>query len=35
VLELAGFADSFRVTVSSEEVQRGKLALDVERVALA
>ena len=29
VLELAGFAGSFRVTVSSEEVQRGKPAPDV------
>ena len=29
VLDLAGFADSFRVTVSSEEVQRGKPAPDV------
>jgi HAD superfamily hydrolase (TIGR01509 family) len=29
VLELAGFADAFRVTVSSEEVERGKPAPDV------
>jgi beta-phosphoglucomutase-like phosphatase (HAD superfamily) len=29
VLELAGFADSFRVTVSSEEVERGKPDPDV------
>jgi len=29
VLELAGFRDSFRVTVSSEEVERGKPAPDV------
>ena len=29
VLELAGFADAFRVTVSSEEVSRGKPAPDV------
>jgi HAD superfamily hydrolase (TIGR01509 family) len=29
VLELAGFADAFRVTVSSEEVARGKPAPDV------
>jgi HAD superfamily hydrolase (TIGR01509 family) len=29
VLELAGFAGAFRVTVSSEEVQRGKPAPDV------
>jgi HAD superfamily hydrolase (TIGR01509 family) len=29
VLELAGFADAFRVTVSSEEVPRGKPAPDV------
>ena len=29
VLELAGFADCFRVTLSSEEVQRGKPAPDV------
>jgi HAD superfamily hydrolase (TIGR01509 family) len=29
VLELAGFADSFRVTLSSEEVRRGKPAPDV------
>jgi HAD superfamily hydrolase (TIGR01509 family) len=29
VLELAGIADRFRVTVSSEEVQRGKPAPDV------
>ena len=29
VLELAGFADSFRVAVSSEEVDRGKPAPDV------
>jgi HAD superfamily hydrolase (TIGR01509 family) len=29
VLELAGFADAFAVTVSSEEVQRGKPAPDV------
>jgi len=29
VLDLAGFADAFRVTVSSEEVSRGKPAPDV------
>jgi HAD superfamily hydrolase (TIGR01509 family) len=29
VLELAGFGDAFRVTVSSEEVERGKPAPDV------
>ena len=29
VLELAGFADAFRATVSSEEVERGKPAPDV------
>jgi HAD superfamily hydrolase (TIGR01509 family) len=29
VLSLAGFADAFRVTVSSEEVERGKPAPDV------
>ena len=29
VLELAGFGDSFQVTVSSEEVERGKPAPDV------
>jgi HAD superfamily hydrolase (TIGR01509 family) len=29
VLELTGFADAFRVTVSSEEVERGKPAPDV------
>jgi HAD superfamily hydrolase (TIGR01509 family) len=29
VLELAGFADAFRVTVSSEEVERGKPGPDV------
>jgi len=29
VLELAGFGDCFRVTVSSEEVERGKPAPDV------
>jgi HAD superfamily hydrolase (TIGR01509 family) len=29
VLELAGFADAFRVTISSEEVERGKPAPDV------
>lgn len=29
VLELAGFADRFRVTLSSEEVPRGKPAPDV------
>jgi HAD superfamily hydrolase (TIGR01509 family) len=29
VLELASFADAFRVTVSSEEVERGKPAADV------
>jgi beta-phosphoglucomutase-like phosphatase (HAD superfamily) len=29
VLELAGLADAFRVTLSSEEVERGKPAPDV------
>jgi HAD superfamily hydrolase (TIGR01509 family) len=34
VLELAGFGDAFQVTVSSEEVERGKPAPDVyERTA--
>ena len=35
MLELAGFADAFRVTVSSEEVARGKPAPDVYLAAAA
>jgi beta-phosphoglucomutase-like phosphatase (HAD superfamily) len=35
VLELAGFGDAFRVTVSSEEVERGKPAPDALALAAA